>query len=125
MMKTEKIIKQHKVVWTVLILASCAFALMPDIALAGTGGKEWGGLWTMAKDWMQGDFGRFLSAFFAITGIAAGIVRQSLMTFAGMVGLSIGLYNAPTIIESLMTATLSYVEHVLPLIPLGNGLITM
>lgn len=129
MIKTQKIIGHQEILSVALILAICAFALMPEIALAGTGGKEWGGLWTTAKDWMQGDLGRLLAGAFALAGIVGGIVRQSLMTFAGMIGVSIGLYNAPNIIESLMTATLPYAEHILPLvpslIPLGNGLLTM
>ncbi len=51
MAKPKKIINQQAALSAALVLATCAFALMPDIAWAGTGGKEFGGIWTTAKDW--------------------------------------------------------------------------
>ncbi|MNR61589.1 hypothetical protein D3C85_1833820 [compost metagenome] len=55
---------------------------------------------------MQGTLGRVVAGSMVLVGIVSGIVRQSIMSFATGVGGGVGLYNTPTIIESIMTATL-------------------
>jgi len=58
-----------------------------------------------------------------LMGVAAGMARQSLMAFALGVGGAMGLYYAPTILESIMTATLPVAAKVAPLAAqLTNGL---
>ncbi|EBD3296964.1 conjugal transfer protein TraA, partial [Salmonella enterica] len=52
-----------------------------------------------------------------------GIARQSLMAFAMGIGGGMGLYNSPTVVESIMSATLEHAEKVIPaVVQLSNGL---
>ena len=44
-----------------------------------------------------------------LVGIVGGIARQSLMAFALGIGGGMGLYNTPTVVESVMSATLPVV----------------
>lgn len=75
-------------------------------AFAGTGGDSFDSIWVTLSDWMQGTLGRVVAGSMVLVGIVSGIVRQSIMSFATGVGGGVGLYNTPTIIESIMTATL-------------------
>ncbi|RJX72685.1 hypothetical protein D3M70_30975 [Pseudomonas sp. LS-2] len=75
-------------------------------AMAGTGGDSFDSIWVTLTDWMQGTLGRVVAGSMVLVGIVSGIVRQSIMSFATGVGGGVGLYNTPTIIESIMTATL-------------------
>ncbi|MDG1580857.1 TraA family conjugative transfer protein [Pseudomonas sp. GOM6] len=78
-----------------------------QMAMAGTGGDSFDTIWVTLTDWMQGTLGRVVAGSMVLVGIVAGIVRQSIMSFATGVGGGVGLYNTPTIIESIMTATVS------------------
>nr|EIU2717207.1 hypothetical protein [Pseudomonas aeruginosa]EIU2862490.1 hypothetical protein [Pseudomonas aeruginosa] len=77
-----------------------------QVALAGTGGDSFDSIWVTLTDWMQGTLGRVVAGAMVLVGIVGGIVRQSIMSFATGVGGGVGLYNTPTIIESIMTATI-------------------
>ncbi len=83
--------------------------LITDPALAGTGGTAFDAVWNTLKDWTQGTLGRIIAGAMVIVGLVAGIARQSLMGFALGVGGGMGLYNTPTVIESVMSATLPLV----------------
>lgn len=80
--------------------------LVPDIAAAGTGTGPFDTVWTMIVTWTQSGLGRVIAGTLVLVGIVAGIARQSLMAFATGIGAGIGLYNMPTIIDSIFTATL-------------------
>ncbi|AIJ10670.1 Conjugative transfer protein TraA (plasmid) [Edwardsiella anguillarum ET080813] len=59
-----------------------------------------------------------------MVGIVGGIARQSLMAFAMGIGGGMGLYNAPTVVESMMSATLEHAEKVIPaVVHITNGLV--
>ena len=75
--------------------------VIAEPSFAGTGGDEFSDVWTTIKDWTQGTLGRVVAGSMILVGIISGVARQSLMAFA----IGIGLYNAPTIIESILTAT--------------------
>ncbi|WP_445935484.1 TraA family conjugative transfer protein [Photorhabdus sp. P32] len=104
-------------------LMAAAFLLIPDQAHAGTGGTAFDDVWTTLKDWTQGTLGRIVAGAMILVGIVAGIARQSLMAFAIGIGGGMGLYNSPTVVESIMSATLEHVEKVVPVVQLSNGLI--
>jgi len=87
---------------TVLLVVAMTGASM---ALAGTGGDTFDSVWITLTDWMQGTLGRILIGLMILTGIGAGVLRQSLMPFVTGVGGGVGLYAAPDVIESIMTAT--------------------
>lgn len=97
--------------------------LMATSAHAGAGGTEFDDVWESIKDWTQGGLGRVIAGGMVLIGVAAGMARQSLMAFALGVGGAMGLFYAPTILESIMTATLPVAAKVAPLAAqLSNGL---
>lgn len=83
-----------------------------SVALAGTGGDTFDSVWITLTDWMQGTLGRILIGLMILTGIGAGVLRQSLMPFVTGVGGGVGLYAAPDVIESIMTATVPAVPAI-------------
>lgn len=104
-------------------MAILVIGFMPDQAHAGTGGTEFASVWTTLSDWMQGILGKVATGAMILVGIIAGVVRQSLMSFAVGIGGGVGLYNAPTIIDNVLTATLSQAPAVSDtIIQLSNGL---
>lgn len=87
-----------------VMLVVCMLAA--SSALAGTGGDTFDSVWIQLTDWMQGTLGRILIGLMILTGIGAGVLRQSLMPFITGAGGGVGLYAAPDVIESIMTATI-------------------
>jgi conjugal transfer pilus assembly protein TraA len=97
--------------------------LMSDAAFAGGGGAEFDDVWATIREWTEGTLGRIIAGAMILIGIIGGIARQSLMAFAMGVAGGMGLYNTPTIIETIMSATLEQAATVTPaVIQLSNGL---
>lgn len=91
-------------------------------ALAGTGGDTFDSVWITLTDWMQGTLGRIIIGLMILAGIGAGVLRQSLMPFITGVGGGVGLYAAPDVIESIMTATVpvaAAAAEVISTLPVG------
>lgn len=96
--------------------------LAASIAVAGTGGDTFDSVWITLTEWMQGTLGRILIGLMVLTGIGAGVLRQSLMPFVTGVGGGVGLYASPDVIESIMTATVpvaAATANMLQAIPVG------
>lgn len=105
---------------TMLVVGS---TLMPELALAGTGGTEFDSIWTTLTDWMEGTLGRIAAGAMILVGIIAGVARQSLMSFAVGIGGGLGLYNAPTVLDGVMTAGLEHMPAATQaVIAISNGL---
>lgn len=98
-----------------------AFLLVPDQAHAGTGGTAFDDVWVTLKDWTQGTLGRIVAGAMILVGVVGGIARQSLMAFAMGIGGGMGLYNSPTVVESIMSATLEHAEKVIPAGTVANS----
>jgi conjugal transfer pilus assembly protein TraA len=81
-------------------------ALAPDTVLAGAGGTEFQGAYDMLTGWMTGILGRIIAVTFIIVGLVAGVMRQSIMGFVVGVAAGLGVFVAPDIIDSIVTATL-------------------
>lgn len=96
---------RHDQVKNLKIVTAVALMLAAGIAMAGTGGDTFDSVWITLTDWMQGTLGRILIGLMVLTGIGAGVLRQSLMPFVTGVGGGVGLYASPDVIESIMTAT--------------------
>lgn len=82
--------------------------MISEPSFAGTGGDAFTDVWDTLKDWTQGTLGRIVAGAMVLVGIVGGIARQSLMAFALGIGGGMGLYNTPTVVESVMSATLPY-----------------
>lgn len=76
---------------------------------ANLSGDAFTDVWDTLKDWTQGTLGRIVAGAMVLVGIVGGIARQSLMAFALGIGGGMGLYNTPTVVESVMSATLPVV----------------
>ncbi|EOX4351422.1 TPA: TraA family conjugative transfer protein [Vibrio cholerae] len=83
--------------------------MISEPSFAGTGGDAFTDVWGTLKDWTQGTLGRIVAGAMVLVGIVGGIARQSLMAFALGIGGGMGLYNTPTVVESVMSATLPVV----------------
>jgi conjugal transfer pilus assembly protein TraA len=79
-------------------------AALPVLASSTTGPLT--DVWTSLVDWAQGNVGKVISLAMILVGIVAGVANQSLMAFAVGIGGGLGLYNAPTIIDTVFSATL-------------------
>ncbi|MBW1952095.1 MAG: hypothetical protein JRI66_03300 [Deltaproteobacteria bacterium] len=88
-------------------LAVTAAALVfPDLAQAASTSGPLGDVYMSLTEWAQGNVGKTVSLGMILVGIVAGIARQSLMSFATGIGGGLGLYNSPTIIDTVFNATL-------------------
>jgi len=96
--------KQQAVFVAVLALIVVMTAALPVLAASTTGPLT--DVWTSLVDWAQGNVGKVISLSMILVGIVAGVANQSLMAFAVGIGGGLGLYNAPTIIDTVFSATL-------------------
>jgi conjugal transfer pilus assembly protein TraA len=88
-----------------VVLASLARTL-PESVLAGAGGTEFQGAYDMLTGWMTGILGRIIAVTFIIVGLVAGVMRQSIKGFVVGIAAGRGVFVAPDIIDSIVTATL-------------------
>lgn len=102
----------------ILVAAACAGS-----AMAGTGGSEFDQVYDTLIDWMQGTLGRIIAITMLFVGIAYGVVRQSIIAAVVFVASGLVLYNAQTVIEAVMTATVVSADKAALVASLTNGLI--
>ncbi|MGI9499766.1 MAG: TraA family conjugative transfer protein, partial [Geminicoccaceae bacterium] len=77
----------------------------PTHAFAGGGGDEFAEVYNTLTAWTEGILGRILGLVMVVAGIGMGIIRQSLAAFGIGIGGGLGLVNAPTIVDNIVTAT--------------------
>lgn len=104
------------------LLAICLF-ILTSTALAGGAGMEFEDVWQQIKDWSQGTLGRIIAGAMVLVGLVGGIVRQSLIALAIGIGGGLGIYNAPDIIESIVSATLAQAPAATESLQFANGLL--
>jgi conjugal transfer pilus assembly protein TraA len=84
-----------------------AVALVCGSALAGTGGNaEFGPVYLMIQGWFQGTLGKIIALTSMGVGLTAGVVRQNIMAVVTGVGMGLGTYYGPSIVDTLVVATL-------------------
>ena len=98
---------------TVCALGVVAMSVTP--VLAGTGGTEFDSVYTTISGWATGTLGKLLALAAVIVGLGMGIVRQSVVGFVVGLGMAIGIYQSPTIVDSIVTATLPVASLAVPL----------
>ena len=89
------------------LCAAAAILLTVAAAQAGAGGTEFDPFYDTIVDWAQGSLGKALALAMFIVGIGMGVVRGSVMAAVPAVSGALGLFIAPTIIDAIMTATLT------------------
>jgi len=104
-------VNKNNALFLLMGLVAVALVLAPDSVHAGTGGTAFDDVWTTLKDWTQGTLGRIVAGAMILVGVVGGIARQSLMAFAMGIGGGMGLYNSPTVVESIMSATLEHADN--------------
>ena len=97
---------QNKVMLCILAFAGIYLALT-QAALATGGDAEFGDIYQKLTDWAQGTLGKLLALICIVVGMAITVTRGSLIWAVIGFGMCLVLYNAPTIIDSLMDATIS------------------
>lgn len=115
----------HKQVKTAMFMM--AFAVVALFAVqavhAGAGGTEFDSVWTTLSGWMQGTLGKIAAGAMILVGIISGIARGSIMGFALGVGSGIGLYNSPTVLDAMLTASLEHAPAIThTVVNFANGL---
>lgn len=75
-------------------------------AIAGGGGEEFSEVYDTLTDWIEGILGRIIAVVMVVAGVAIGIARQSIAAFGIGVASALGLVNAPTIVDNIVTATM-------------------
>lgn len=103
-MTQTKSLNLMRAVPLVIGVAALGCALFAPDVWAGDGGEEFEEVWTVLKDWTQGTLGRIIAIALVLVGIIFGVARQSLISFAICIAGAMGLYQAPTIIEALLSA---------------------
>jgi len=87
-------------------VGAVALTIVPEPAVAGTGGTEFQATYDMLISWMTGLLGRIIAIAFIIVGLIAGVARQSILSFAIGIAAGLGLFMAPDIIDAVVSATL-------------------
>lgn len=106
-----------------MLLLMAGLALISTSVMAGAGGVEFDDVWAVLVEWTEGTLGRIVAIVMILVGVIGGIARQSLFAFVTGIAGGMGLYNAPTIVESVMTATLASAGNVTATaMTVGNGL---
>ena len=100
--------KEVKQAWAFLLgaLAAVLVLVLPDMVQAASSSGPLTDVYTTLTSWTQGNVGKTSALAMILVGVIAGIARQSLMAFAVGLGGGLGLYNAPTMIDTVFNATL-------------------
>ena len=81
-----------------------AIAGLVTLAYAGTGGTEFTEIYDTIVGWTSGALGKTIAIGAFLTGIAMGIVRQSIMAVVIGISTALAVNYTPTIIDSVVVA---------------------
>lgn len=122
MEKLRNFISDHKSNLLTLSLVVLLFAVI-DPAHAGSDGKEFNTVYDMLTGWAQGTLGRIICIAIVLVGIAASVKNGTLMPIVIGIGAAVTLYNAPSIVDGILSATIDTNVAVEELKSVANGLI--
>ena len=81
--------------------------LAPALVLGGGGGTgDFGDAYDQLVQWAEGDLGRVITVGLLVVGLAAGIVRQSVMAAVPAAGAGLALSVGPGIIDTIFGAAI-------------------
>ncbi|MBF0609499.1 MAG: pili assembly chaperone [Magnetococcales bacterium] len=101
-MKSGNVVKVQYAV--ALMLVGIAI-LLPETAMAGTGGTEFQDVYDMIEGWSKGYLGRILSMGMFVVGVAQGVIKQSVGAVVPGVGAAAALYYGPSVVSGVVTGT--------------------
>lgn len=86
--------------------------LAAGAAMAGTlgGSAEFGGVYTLIRDWIDGDVGGIMALLIFAVGLGFGIMKQSLGAIVVGLGGALAASNGADVIEGIMGAGLPVVD---------------
>lgn len=88
------------------LLVGAAIITVSTAASASTADTTFNDIVTKLTDWAEGSLGKTISLAMLVVGIAAGIVRQSVMAaVAGVAGALVMSYG-PAVLTGIFTATI-------------------
>jgi len=73
-------------------------------AYSGTGGTEFTDIYDTLTGWSSGALGKTIAAGAFLTGIAMGVVKQSIISVVTGIGTALAVNYTPTVIDSVVTA---------------------
>jgi conjugal transfer pilus assembly protein TraA len=86
-------------------LAVAALGMTAASAFAATGDTTFQTIFDTLNGWATGTLGKVIAISMFIVGLAAGIVRQSIMAVVAGVAAAITMAYGPGIIDGMFTAT--------------------
>ena len=92
-------------------------------AQAGSQGQECSSVYDMLTGWAQGTLGRIICIAIVLVGISAAVKNGTLMPVVISLAAAVILYNAPTIVEGILSATVDANVTADSLANVSNGLI--
>ena len=92
-------------------------------AQAGSQGQEFSSVYDMLTGWAQGTLGRIICIAIVLVGISAAVKNGTLMPVVISLAAAVILYNAPTIVEGILSATVDANVTADSLANVSNGLI--
>ncbi|EGN5360031.1 hypothetical protein IHW74_004551 [Salmonella enterica] len=98
---------------TPLVITGILILAIVTAHASGSTQEGFDDVWLKISDYMQGSLGKVLIGLIVLVGLAAAVVRQSLMSLAVAVGGAISLYYSPDIINGMMAAS-NAVQTTLP-----------
>ena len=91
--------------YTPLVITGILILAIVTAHASGSTQAGFDDVWLKISDYMQGSLGKVLIGLIVLVGLAAAVVRQSLMSLAVAVGGAISLYYSPDIINGMMAAS--------------------
>ena len=89
-----------------MVAMACLVTFAPDVVHAAAADGTLDSVYGTLSDWAEGSVGKVVMLAFILVGIVAGIAKQSLLAFAIGIGAGLGIYNAPTIVDTIFGAVL-------------------
>ena len=120
--KTINFLKDNKM--SLYALAFLTFAVLAmSVSNAGSEGKEFSSVYDMLTGWAQGTLGRIICIAIVLVGIAGSVKNGTLMPIVIAIGAAIVLYNAPSIVDGILSATIDSNVAVDELQTVSNGML--
>ncbi|WP_443743835.1 TraA family conjugative transfer protein [Sutterella sp.] len=104
--QSEKAQSAMRVLGFLLLIAAVYFLASGECFAADQVTNDFDGIWKRLQDWTQGSLGKSISLLFLLIGLAAGLLRGSIVSCVVCLGAALALATVPSIINSIFTGTI-------------------